>query len=170
MYELMNTPPTTLAGIRAIIQYLVDWDNDSGYYYLPTLLRSPLLAAGKRIVDESETGGPRAALFVCGNRQRRSLLRWRLLEALLQRVRHGSDRGARSVADGEWRVAMSGDSSRVSRWPERSRAQRGSEVAGAASCASATKGSSIADRVKPRAAAPRPKQGKHLSARDIFTH
>jgi hypothetical protein len=45
MYELMNTPPTTLAGIRAIIQYLVDWDNDSGYYYLPTLLRSPLLAA-----------------------------------------------------------------------------------------------------------------------------
>ena len=45
MYELMNTPPTTLAGIRAIIQYLVEWDNDSGYYYLPTLLRSPLLAA-----------------------------------------------------------------------------------------------------------------------------
>jgi hypothetical protein len=45
MYELMNTPPTTLAGMRAIIQYLVDWDNDSGYYYLPTLLRSPLLAA-----------------------------------------------------------------------------------------------------------------------------
>jgi hypothetical protein len=32
--------------MRAIIQYLVDWDNDSGYYYyLPTLLRSPLLAA-----------------------------------------------------------------------------------------------------------------------------
>jgi len=45
MYELMNTPPTTLAGMRAIIQYLVDWDNDSGYYYLPTLLRSPLLGA-----------------------------------------------------------------------------------------------------------------------------
>jgi hypothetical protein len=45
MYELMNTPPTTLAGMRAIIQYLVDWDNDSGYYYLPTLLRSPLLVA-----------------------------------------------------------------------------------------------------------------------------
>jgi hypothetical protein len=43
MTELMKTPPTTLAGIRAIIQYLVDWDNDSGYYYLPTLLRSPLL-------------------------------------------------------------------------------------------------------------------------------
>jgi hypothetical protein len=41
----MKTPPTTLAGMRAIIQYLVDWDNDSGYYYLPTLLRSPLLAA-----------------------------------------------------------------------------------------------------------------------------
>jgi hypothetical protein len=45
MYELMNTPPATLAGMRANIQYLVDWDNDSGYYYLPTLLRSPLLAA-----------------------------------------------------------------------------------------------------------------------------
>ena len=44
MDELMNTPPTTLAGIRAIIQYPVEWDNDSGYYYLPTLLRSPLLA------------------------------------------------------------------------------------------------------------------------------
>ncbi len=44
MAELMKTPPTTLAGIRAIIQYLVDWDNDSGYYYLPTLLGSPLLA------------------------------------------------------------------------------------------------------------------------------
>ena len=45
MYELMNTPPTTLAGMRAVIQYLVDWDNDSGYYYLPTLLSSPLLGA-----------------------------------------------------------------------------------------------------------------------------
>jgi hypothetical protein len=45
MYKLMKTPPTTLAGMRAIIQYLVDWDNDSSYYYLPTLLRSPLLAA-----------------------------------------------------------------------------------------------------------------------------
>ena len=43
MHELMNTPPTTLAGMRAIIQYLVDWDNNSGYFYLPTLLRSPLL-------------------------------------------------------------------------------------------------------------------------------
>ena len=50
-----------------------------------------------------------------------------LLE-LLQRVQQG-DRGARSVADGEWRVAMSADSSRVFRWPERSRwpAQWGSE-------------------------------------------
>jgi hypothetical protein len=44
MAELMKTSPTTLAGIRAIIQYLVDWDNDIGYYYLPTLLGSPLLA------------------------------------------------------------------------------------------------------------------------------
>jgi hypothetical protein len=45
MAELMKTPPTTLAGMRAIIQYVVEWDNDSGYYYLPTLLRSPLLTA-----------------------------------------------------------------------------------------------------------------------------
>jgi hypothetical protein len=45
MYELMKTPPTTLAGMRAIIQYLVDLDDDSGYYYLQTLLRSPLLVA-----------------------------------------------------------------------------------------------------------------------------
>jgi hypothetical protein len=44
MAELMKTPPTTLDGMRAIIQYLVEWDNDSGYYYLPTLLHSPLLA------------------------------------------------------------------------------------------------------------------------------
>jgi hypothetical protein len=44
----MKTPPPTLAGMRAIIQYLVDWDNDSGYYYLPTLLRSPILAAYPR--------------------------------------------------------------------------------------------------------------------------
>jgi hypothetical protein len=47
---------------------------------------------------------------------------------LLQRVQQG-DRGARSVADGGWRVAMSADSSPVFRWPERSRwrAQWGSE-------------------------------------------
>jgi hypothetical protein len=44
MYELMNTPPKTLAGMRFIIQYLVNWDNSAGYHYLPTLLRSPLLA------------------------------------------------------------------------------------------------------------------------------
>jgi hypothetical protein len=31
--------------MRFIIQYLVDWDNSAGYYYLPTLLRSPLLVA-----------------------------------------------------------------------------------------------------------------------------
>jgi hypothetical protein len=44
MADLMRTPPMTLAGMREIIEYLVDWDNASGYYYLPTLLRSPLLA------------------------------------------------------------------------------------------------------------------------------
>jgi hypothetical protein len=40
------------------------------------------------------------------------------------------DRGARPVADGEWRVAMSADSYRVFRWPERSRwpAQWGLEL------------------------------------------
>jgi hypothetical protein len=42
MVTLMSTPPTTLAGMRTIIQYLVDWDNSSGYHYLPTLLRSPI--------------------------------------------------------------------------------------------------------------------------------
>jgi hypothetical protein len=44
MADLMKTPPTTLAGMRAIIQYIIEWDNVSGYYYLPTLLSSPLLA------------------------------------------------------------------------------------------------------------------------------
>jgi hypothetical protein len=42
-----------------------------------------------------------------------------LLEPL-QQVLQG-DRGARPVADGEWRVAMFADFSRVFRWPERSR-------------------------------------------------
>ena len=46
-----------------------------------------------------------------------------LLE-LLQRVQQVY-RGARPVADGEWRVAMSAGSSRVFRWPER--AWRGPE-------------------------------------------
>jgi hypothetical protein len=41
-----------------------------------------------------------------------------LLE-LSQRVLQG-DRGARPAADGEWRVAMFADFSRVFRWPERS--------------------------------------------------
>ena len=47
---------------------------------------------------------------------------------LLERGQQG-DHGARPVADGEWRVAMSVDSSRVFRWPGRSRwpAQWGSE-------------------------------------------
>jgi hypothetical protein len=42
------------------------------------------------------------------------------LPELLQRVLQG-DRGARSVADGEWLVAMSAGSSRVFRWPKRAR-------------------------------------------------
>jgi hypothetical protein len=46
--ELTDTPPTTLAGMRAAIEYLLDYDG--GHYdYLPallqlSLLRSPLLA------------------------------------------------------------------------------------------------------------------------------
>jgi hypothetical protein len=39
---------------------------------------------------------------------------------LLQRVLQG-DRGARPVADGEWRVVMFADFFRVFRWSERSR-------------------------------------------------
>ena len=63
------------------------------------------------------------------------------------------DRGARSVADGEWRAAMSANSSRVFQWPERSRcrAQWGSERPESPPCASA---SSVADSVKPSAAGP----------------
>jgi hypothetical protein len=46
--EITNRPPTTLAGMRAVIEYLVDLDGHAEY--LPTLLRSsilrsPLLAA-----------------------------------------------------------------------------------------------------------------------------
>jgi hypothetical protein len=43
-----------------------------------------------------------------------------IVRELLQRVLQG-DRGARPVADGEWRVAMFADFSRVFRWSERSR-------------------------------------------------
>jgi hypothetical protein len=43
---IMKTPPTSVAGARAVVEYLVEWDKGSGDYdYLPTLLRSPLLAA-----------------------------------------------------------------------------------------------------------------------------
>jgi hypothetical protein len=42
----MKTPPTSVAGARAVIEYLVEWDKGSGDCdYLPTLLRSALLAA-----------------------------------------------------------------------------------------------------------------------------
>lgn len=46
--ELAATPPTTIAGMRAVLEYLVELDGHSDY--LPTLLRSsilrsPLLAA-----------------------------------------------------------------------------------------------------------------------------
>jgi hypothetical protein len=39
--EITNTPPTTLAGMRAVIEYLVDLDGHADY--LPTLLRSSIL-------------------------------------------------------------------------------------------------------------------------------
>jgi hypothetical protein len=43
---IMKTPPTSVAGARTVVEYLVEWDKGSGDYdYLPTLLRSPLLAA-----------------------------------------------------------------------------------------------------------------------------
>ena len=46
--ELMSTPPRTLAGTRAVVQYLVRWDEgsipeDSGEY-MAILLRSPVFA------------------------------------------------------------------------------------------------------------------------------
>jgi hypothetical protein len=54
MYKLMKTPPTTLAGMRAIIHYLVDWDNDSGYCYLPTPGKSPI---SPRLITEALFSG-----------------------------------------------------------------------------------------------------------------
>ena len=47
---IMRTPPSTPAGMRAVLQHLVELDNDGsgweiGGKYLPTLLRSPFLAA-----------------------------------------------------------------------------------------------------------------------------
>jgi hypothetical protein len=46
--RLLATPPTTLAGMRAIIEYLIKWDEHSepetSYEYLSTLLLSPIFA------------------------------------------------------------------------------------------------------------------------------
>jgi hypothetical protein len=39
--EITLTPPTTVAGMRAVIEYLVELDGHEGY--LPTLLRSSIL-------------------------------------------------------------------------------------------------------------------------------
>ena len=86
--------------------------------------------ASRTLKDEEGIGF--LVLFVWRRTSARDLLAriaiaLELLE-LLPRVQQG-DRGARSAADGEWRVAMSADSFRVFRWPERSRwrAQWGSE-------------------------------------------
>jgi hypothetical protein len=39
--EITITPPTTVAGMRAVMEYLVELDGHSDY--LPTLLRSSIL-------------------------------------------------------------------------------------------------------------------------------
>jgi hypothetical protein len=39
--EITRTPPTTVAGMRAVIEYLAELDGHSDY--LPTLLKSSLL-------------------------------------------------------------------------------------------------------------------------------
>jgi hypothetical protein len=46
--ELLKTPPATLVGARAIIEYLIEWDKEcdpeTSYKYLSTLRRSPIFA------------------------------------------------------------------------------------------------------------------------------
>jgi hypothetical protein len=46
---IVKTPPSSAAGMRAVLRHLVELDNDGsgwvlGDKYLPTLLRSPVLA------------------------------------------------------------------------------------------------------------------------------
>jgi hypothetical protein len=48
-HKLLETPPTTIAGVRAIIEYLIEGDRDnepvvSINYFSTTLLRSPVFA------------------------------------------------------------------------------------------------------------------------------
>jgi hypothetical protein len=48
-HKLLETPPTTIAGMRAIIEYLIECDRDnepvvSINYFSTTLLRSPVFA------------------------------------------------------------------------------------------------------------------------------
>jgi hypothetical protein len=47
--KLLKTPPATLVGARAIIEYLIEWekecDPEMSYEYLSTLLRSPIFAS-----------------------------------------------------------------------------------------------------------------------------
>jgi hypothetical protein len=47
--KLLKTPPATLVGARAIIEYLIEWDKEcepeTSYEYLSTLLRSPIFAS-----------------------------------------------------------------------------------------------------------------------------
>jgi hypothetical protein len=67
----MKTPPTTRAGARAVIEHLVEWDEDGStetHHYLATLLRSPVRA--ERYHWAEREGGLRAALFVRYNLRR----------------------------------------------------------------------------------------------------
>ena len=46
--KLLKTPPATLLGAQAIIEYLIEWDKEcepeTSYEYLSTFLRSPIFA------------------------------------------------------------------------------------------------------------------------------
>jgi hypothetical protein len=89
----------------------------------PLRIVGTLVADTATLVSRTHSWTRRATLspsFLFGATQRGSLIALGLLELAQRRVQQG-DRGARPVADGEWRVAMSADSYRVFRWPERSR-------------------------------------------------
>jgi hypothetical protein len=91
------------------------------------LLKAVTVTFVSRTQNTHGRGEPYSPRPFCWVRPARIAIASELLERL-QRVQQ-DDRGAQPVADGEWRVAMSADSSRVFPWPERSRwrAQWGSE-------------------------------------------
>jgi hypothetical protein len=51
--EITRTPPTTVAGMRAVMEYLVELDGHSDY--LPTLLRSSILRSPILAPEEERT-------------------------------------------------------------------------------------------------------------------